>query len=180
MRQRAFLLSLTAAIAALTSGCGAGESSSDEQTHHNPALADVIYEGKVNETQLEALLAVASPKTDPARGAAIDAPSNNATLPPDRVATFQWHARGEAASASGLAYFLVFSTQADADTNAKLLRVFTDKSSYTPSATAWAKLKGANSWTTFEPLTATLAGDKLAADGGPYSGDTIQFCIDTP
>lgn len=176
MRHRAFLLSLTAAVAALTSGCGAGEgsASSEEQTQHNPSLADVIYEGKVNESQLEALLDVAPAKTDPKRGAVIDAPSNDALLPPDRVATFQWHARGEAASASGLAYFLVFSIDADA----KLLRVFTDKSSYTPSATAWAKLKDARSWTTFGLLTATLAGDKLAADGGPYRGDAIEFCIE--
>lgn len=178
MRQRAFLLSLTAAVAALTSGCGAGESSapSDEQTHHNPSLADVIYEGKVNEAQLEALLAIAPAKTDPNRGAAIDAPSNDALLPPDRVATFQWHARGEAVSASGLAYFLKFST----DVDPKLLRVFTDKSSYTPSATAWAKLKGARSWTTFGLLTATLAGDKVPEDGGPYTGDVIEFCIEQP
>ena len=178
MRHRAFLLSLTAAVAALTSGCGAGEgsasTSTDEQTHHNPSLADVIYEGKVNEAQLEALLAIAPAKTDPNRGAAIDAPSTDTRLPPDRVTTFQWHARGEAVSASGLVYFLKFSTDADA----KLLRVFTDKSSYTPSATAWAKLKGARSWTTFGLLTATLAGDKVTEDGGPYTGDAIEFCID--
>ncbi len=81
------------------------------------------------------------------------------------------HAHGT--PTSGPAYFLLFTTP----TNAKLLRVFTPLTEYTPDADALAKLKAAG-----EPIhavitTADFDQNRVAPDGGPYQGTEIVFTL---
>jgi hypothetical protein len=83
-------------------------------------------------------------------------------------------AYADAAPMSGLGYFLVFST----DVDPKMLRVFTTKTTYTPDAKAWEKLSSAKIWTTLVIASASFADDRLMADGGPFLGESIQFCIE--
>jgi hypothetical protein len=70
-------------------------------------------------------------------------------------------------------YFLVFST----DSDPKLLRVFTTKTSYTPDKKAWDTLLSVNIWTTLSILTATFNQGSLTLKDGPYTGGSVQFCI---
>jgi len=74
---------------------------------------------------------------------------------------------------NGKAYFLVFSTA----TNPKLLRVFTTKTSYVPSADAWSKLTSAKVPITVSLETAIFDNDALAIDGGPWRGGSITLTV---
>jgi len=74
---------------------------------------------------------------------------------------------------SGPAYFLNFSTTA----NAKLLRVFTTNTSYTPDATAFGKLKGANDVIHAVITNASFDQNRIAQSGGPWKGTEITFTV---
>jgi hypothetical protein len=80
------------------------------------------------------------------------------------------HAQGPAMSGPG--YLLVFNVLGGAE----LFRVFTSQTSYTPDAASWAKMATGN-WTQLQITSATFAGDEVAANGGPYSGEVLKFCV---
>src|SRR5262249_54235314 len=81
------------------------------------------------------------------------------------------------ATFTGEGYFLQF-TIPTTDTPPKefpILRVFTSKTSYTPSDAAWAKLTASGSWVTLTILAPPFSADKLTA--GPFAPqNTLQFC----
>ncbi len=76
---------------------------------------------------------------------------------------------------SGPGYLLVFSVLGTAE---ELFRVFTSSTSYTPDAGSWAKIATGN-WTDLRITSATFAGDAVAANGGPYGGQEVKFCVGT-
>lgn len=88
-------------------------------------------------------------------------------LGPERAA----HAAEAPMEGSG--YFLVFST----DTEPKVLRIFTSKTSYTPDAKTWDMLSSLGVWTTLTILTASFTKDQLSPTGGPFTGPPVAFCI---
>jgi len=88
-------------------------------------------------------------------------------LGPERTAS----AHGTPVSSTG--YWLVFST----DSDAKLLRVFTDKVSYQPDATAWKKLQGAGKTITLTIVAGWFDLNKISPDGGPYAGKPVTFTV---
>lgn len=74
---------------------------------------------------------------------------------------------------TGTATWVVFSTAA----NPQIHRVFTSDLTHTPSEAAWSAMIAAAS-----PITVTLVGgifesNRLAADGGPFAGSSLQFTI---
>jgi len=81
------------------------------------------------------------------------------------------HAHGEPFNGNG--YFLVF-----ADASKKnYLRVFTDQTSYTPTATAWAGLAAGQQPITVSLTTATFEENAVPADGGPFIGGSVEFSV---
>lgn len=74
---------------------------------------------------------------------------------------------------SGAAYFVVFSTSKDA----KLLRVFTTETSYTPEAADLAKLTGAGEAIHAIVTHAEFEENRIATDGGPFKGTEITFTL---
>lgn len=74
---------------------------------------------------------------------------------------------------AGLATFLVFSTA----TNAKVLRVFTTSTSYTPSQEAWNKVLAANAEITLSLVSAEFDNNRVADGGGPFQGSKYVFTI---
>lgn len=94
-------------------------------------------------------------------------PITTSPFGPERAA----YAHG--APTNGKAYFLVFSTA----TNAKLLRVFTIKTTYVPSADAWNRLTSAHAPITVSLETGIFDNDALAPDGGPWQGGSITMTV---
>jgi hypothetical protein len=74
---------------------------------------------------------------------------------------------------TGPATFLVFSTQA----NAKLVRVLTSLTSYTPSQAAWDKMVSAGAPITLKLTGAIFQDNRIAQDGGPYKGTEFTFTL---
>lgn len=74
---------------------------------------------------------------------------------------------------NGSAFFLVFSSPS----SPQLLRVFTDKTSYTPDAADWQKLVAAQATITLSVTSAVFENNLLTADGGPFTGQTLTFTI---
>lgn len=74
---------------------------------------------------------------------------------------------------SGSAYFVVFSTTKDA----KLLRVFTTETSYTPASAELAKLTGAGEAIHAVITHAEFDQNRVATDGGPFTGTEITFTL---
>jgi hypothetical protein len=201
--KRRSLLTLAIAFAAVHGGaCGAGDPPA------NPALSDVIFAGGATAPALEQLLAASpvsdagrAPVIDsppsvallsattpftfqwhmPGKAAQRGAPR---LLPPDRAPVVpawlrEWVGPERAAHAdtqpmNGTGYFLLFSTE----TAPQLLRVFTTATSFTPDAKAWAKLTSAGSWTTLVVASASFAEDQLVKGSGPFTGASVQFCIE--
>lgn len=73
---------------------------------------------------------------------------------------------------NGLGYLLLFSSEKDA----KLLRVFTTKTSYAPDAAAMEIMKGVGTVQVWI-LTGLFKNDALTADGGPFRGPWTAFEI---
>jgi hypothetical protein len=197
---RVLSLSITCSAAMYAGAC------SDESTDREPEsedLSDVVYtEGADNDEALETMLA-AKPQDDPSRAAVFDNPQGGAELPASSIPTFLWHtgtvsellivppvrlapapamlellgperaAHAHGPPINGKAYFLVFSTA----TNDELLRVFTVDTAYTPSESAWAKLKNADEPITASILTAAFTNNSLPADGGTFLGTPITFTV---
>lgn len=142
----------------------------------DPAHADVIFQGSATDAALTAMLA-AAPVDDPTHAAYFDNPKDLAEIPGTPIITFTWHDGQEAPAGtparSGEAYLLAFSAL---DTGDPLFRVFTSETSYTPDATAWAKL-ATGTWTVLDMESATFSGTALAAGSAPVRGQEIKFCI---
>lgn len=81
------------------------------------------------------------------------------------------HAHGD--PLVGPAAFLVFSTASDA----KLVRVFTSLTSYTPSQTVWDKMIAANAEITLSLIGAEFDNNRIADSGGPFQGSKFVFTI---
>jgi hypothetical protein len=169
----------------------------------NPAYPDVVFQGTATATALTALLAE-KPADDPAVASYFDNPKDLSEIMPTPIITFTWHdgqtsalrllprpapgpsftgvladlfgegtAHAQGPAMSGPGYLLVFSFL---ETGAELFRVFTSSTSYTPDTASWAKMATGN-WTELHIISATFAGDAVAANGGPYSGQDIKFCV---
>ena len=74
---------------------------------------------------------------------------------------------------NGTGTLLVFSTASDA----KLVRVFTGVTTYTPTKEAWGKMTSAG-----EPITITLRSavfeqDRVVMNGGPFTGSISTFTV---
>jgi hypothetical protein len=200
-----FRLMFAAAVAlgAFHGGC----SSQAPAPALDPALADVVFQGAATGPALDALLK-ATPQADPVRGPTITSPPDQTLLKADQPFTFTWKPGGAAALAPsllpalpaersaaasltllgfgersawaapaplvGTGYFLLFSTTK----TPSLLRVFTTGTSYTPDAKAWATLVGAAMWTKLIVASAAFMDDRLVAGSGPFTGATIEFCIE--
>ncbi|MEP7120412.1 MAG: hypothetical protein ABJE95_05870 [Byssovorax sp.] len=81
-------------------------------------------------------------------------------------------AAAEGSSVNGLGYLLLFSSEKDA----KLLRVFTTKTSYAPDPAAMEIMKGIGTVQVWI-LTGLFKNDALTADGGPFRGPWTAFEI---
>jgi hypothetical protein len=186
-------------LAVASAGCGASPSTASV----DPAYPDVILQGATTDAALAAIL-TATPVADAVHGATFDNPKDLATLPGTPIITFSWHdgqttalrllpapptigsrfegvlgdLLGErtayaATPMTGPGYVLAFRAL---DTGEALFRVFTSSTSYTPDATAWAKI-ATGLWTTLQITSATFAADELATGSSPITGQSIKFCI---
>ena len=197
------MLCAGASVALYSASC----SSSGESEEENAELADVIYQGETTDEALEQLIdaqakedaAKAPVFVSPADGAELPAATpakfswhaGTAALPvtplfrlADRQAPSfssplaelfgpERAARAHGEPLNGTAYWLVFSTPKEA----KLLRVFTAETSYTPDATAWAKLTSAGDTITVTIKSAIFDTNELAADGGPWAGTPVKITV---
>jgi hypothetical protein len=74
---------------------------------------------------------------------------------------------------TGTATWLVFST----DANAKLARVLTSETSYTPAQAVWDRMVQANAPITLTLVGAVFADNRIVMDGGPFQGSKTTFTI---
>jgi len=178
-------------------GCG----SSEKNVPLAPdGLNDVVYRAEANDEALEELVGIPA-KSDPTRGAIFTAPLDGDVMAGD-LPRFTWRdatttelepsrtnsgarrhydlpfgpvrsASAHGPSVNGRAYYLVFSTPDDP----KLVRVFTTESFYEPDVVELTKLELANGPIQLSIVTAIYDNSRLAADGGPYIGETIHFSI---
>lgn len=81
------------------------------------------------------------------------------------------HAHG--APFNGTAYFLVF---ADAYHSARL-RVFTNQTTYTPSASEWSALATGPQPIELSVTSATFEENSVLTDGGPFNAGTLSFSV---
>jgi hypothetical protein len=177
----------------------AGACSSDDEPLPNEELADVIYQGTTNDEALELLL-TSTPVDDPTNEAELVWPPDGDSVPASPPPTFCWtvgagaslapmtpaidpgwldeivgmrsaHAHGP--PVNGPAYFVVFSTPSDP----KLARVFTSEVEYTPDDAVWQKMIAVGGPITCTITTGIFDNNLLAADGGPFVGDSTTFTI---
>jgi hypothetical protein len=164
-------------------------------------LSDVVYQAQANDEALEQLVD-APARIDPTRAAVFTAPLDGDVMqadlprftwrdasvtgrqgPPSPPAGWRQHYRlpigamrsaaAHGPSVNGRAYYLVFSTPEDA----KLVRVFTTENFYEPDIVELTKLQLAGGPITLRIVTAIYDNSHLAADGGPYVGETVHFSI---
>lgn len=90
-----------------------------------------------------------------------------ALLGPPRAA----HAHGD--PLNGTATLLTFSTAADS----KVVRVFTDQTSYQPAQADWDKLVGAGAEITLSLVAADFDNNRIAGGGAPVQGTKFAFTI---
>lgn len=81
------------------------------------------------------------------------------------------HAHGD--PLNGTATFVVFSTKDDP----KLLRVFTDQTSFTPGQDLWDKLVEAKAEITVSLVAADFESNRIADGGEPVQGTKLSFTI---
>ncbi len=164
---------------------------------------DVIYDGATDEALLELLGAKVVPgkasksilpaagQKLPSAGAiptfAWDAPAQaflpSQLLAPPRATTrsalaqlfsFEGVASAHGTPTNGLAYFLVFGTAS----NARLVRVFTVKNTYQPTADVWARLTGAKAPINLVITAAVFQDNLVAKDGGPFASPAVTFTVE--
>ncbi len=167
-------------------------------------IDDVRYAtDEVTDEAVESILGVTA-TVDDTKAPLVSSPAEGATLPNDKAPTFTWTAstaslapslrlvpgrRGSALPAwlgpersahahgtpfTGVAYVLTFATATDAH----LVRVATDETSYTPDDDAWAALKKAGSTITVTLTAARLESNLVSSGGGPFtSSKGVSFTI---
>ncbi|MBK8254227.1 MAG: hypothetical protein IPK82_16360 [Polyangiaceae bacterium] len=82
------------------------------------------------------------------------------------------HAHGD--PLNGTATFLVFSTK----TNSKLVRVFTDQTSFTPGQETWDALAAAGEEITLTLIAADFDANRIADGGDPVIGSPFKFVVE--
>lgn len=191
------------AQAGLAACSSSGDTSSSSSSSGTVAtdVKDVIYDGATDEALLELLGAKvvtgkASKVTLPTAGQKLssggaiptfawDAPSQ-AALPlrfsapawtPSKLAqlfSLEGVAHAHGTPTNGLAYFLVFGTAS----NAKLVRVFTVKNTYQPTADVWARLTGAKAAINLVITAGVFQDNLVAKDGGPFASPAVTFTVE--
>jgi hypothetical protein len=157
--------------------------SSDKTANESSSLgSDVVRDGTTTTAALNEFLGTEADDW-PWAGGQFVTPMDQAVVPADPVEVFTWNADStdppdpsdtlDPAKQQGQTFLLVFSVPS----NPKLLRVFTNLTTYTPSADAWQKLVSAGEPLTLSITSATFENDKLTGDGGPHSGQTLTFTI---
>jgi hypothetical protein len=203
-KYRAMLARIVATVA-LTTGLLAGAAACSH-SHATPAptapnISDVALESAATDEALLAMLA-AAPLTS--QRVAVLAPVEG-SVPRSTVLTFSWsepqtairlspavqpsvqsaptmwweqfalegtaHAHGT--PTSGFAYFLVVTGSADAP----LLRVFTTKKQYEPTADQWVKLLAAKGAMRAQVTAAFFEDNRVVAGGGPFASPPVNFTI---
>lgn len=177
---------------------GACSSSSGGGGSNPIDVSDAVYVGEANDEGLVALLA-AKPVEKPSSTPVITAPMEGEQLrgpaefsyrigamsllrPRQRRSRFATrplrdlfggervaHAHG--AAMNGPAFLLTFST-ADND---KLLRVFTQETSYVPPDTEWQRLVAAGTEVTLTVTVAIFDEGLIVRDGGPFVSAPVHF-----
>jgi hypothetical protein len=75
---------------------------------------------------------------------------------------------------NGTGTLLVFATASDA----KLVRVFTGVTTYTPTKEAWDKMTAAGKPITITLISAVFEQDRVVMNGGPFTGSISTFTVD--
>lgn len=184
------LLRGTAFMALAAAGMSLSACSSDKTANTSDSLSSsgVLREGVTTEAALNQFLG-AVPDDWGWAGGVFDSPDPGdggtamAVISAATPEAFAWHADPTAApnpsdvivasKQNGQTFFLAFSVPE----NAKLLRVFTSLTTYTPDAATWQTLVSASQPITLSVTSATFENDKLTPDGGPHSGQTLSLTI---
>jgi hypothetical protein len=152
---------------------------------------DLRYEGGVTDEAAQSILGVTA-TVDDSKTPLPSAPTEGALLPSTPPFTFSWNASsarrpqlppwlGPERSAhahgtpyTGVAYILTFRTE----TNPRVLRVATSKTSYTPDEAAWNDLKAAGAPLSLTLTVARTESNLIVVGGGPYtSSKGLPFSI---
>jgi hypothetical protein len=184
------LLRGAALMALASAGMSLSACSSDKTATSSDPLSSsgVVREGVTTQAALNAFLG-AVPDDWGWAGGVFDSPDPGDGGTPMAVISaatpeaFAWHADPTAApnpsdtivasKQNGQTFFLAFSVPE----NAKLLRVFTSLTTYTPDAATWQTLVSASQPITLSVTSATFENDALTPDGGPHSGETLSLTI---
>lgn len=177
-------------------GCCGG----DEHAETGPV--DAIYQEGANDEALAQLDALTPPE-DAARAPALTAPAAGAKVPAATPATFEWKASATGAlprrderrfderrfagdapfdpmrvahahgtPMNGKAYLLVIETSGQ-----RLVRVFTTKTSYTPDAATWDKIRTAK-----QPIRARVIGASYDSNnlvqGSAFTGAAVELTVE--
>ena len=162
--------------------CMPGCSSDKTANESNSLGSDVVRDGSTTTAALNEFLGTEADDW-PWAGGQFVTPMDQDVLAPDTAEVFTWKADStdppdpkdtlDPKKQQGQTFLLVFSIPS----NAKLLRVFTNLTTYTPSDVAWQKLVSAGQPITLSITSATFENDLLTSDGGPHSGQTLSFTI---
>jgi hypothetical protein len=200
-------LTLATSVALYAGACSSdGEPSNPAEGPNDVDLEGVVYLGAANDEGLALLLdasAKASPAprfTSPEAGAMLEAPTTfsyhagegaRLEAAPDgasarssqRLARELLQLIGRERSAlahgapmNGPGYLLTFASSDDP----KVLRVFTDQTTYLPSAEEWQMLVAASDELTVSVRLAVFDEGRLAAGGGPFESAPLAFSIVVP
>ncbi len=177
---RVALVTLLMTTLPVFSGC----SSNDSSPTSAPAIdtSAIVREGVVTEDQLRAVLS-GQPEEWGWAGGSFSTPLDTAVIPSKTPFEFTWQSdQTEDPPAAGapndlvMVHLLLFSTPSKPE----LLAVFTSMNSYTPDAAAWQTLNdaGEGEAITLNLVSATLIGDGLTGNGGPFIGQKLTFSIE--
>jgi hypothetical protein len=150
-------------------------------------LTDVVYENETTdealiELQSRALLSGKSPKlTAPTANQVFSVPTALVWTEPTAKlqfwpavrSLFEGTALAHGTPINGGGYFVVIASK----TNPKVARIFTNATSYTPSAEVWTKLKAETGVLTVTVKAATFEDNKIPSAGGPYLSAPVAFSV---
>ena len=162
-------------------------------------MSTSVYAGAATDEALRDLLA-ATPVPGSVRAPVLDVPTEGVALPAAPT-PLTWHdgdlvdarplpkkslvrlhladllgvpaALAHGAALSGKGYWLVVT---DAK-NARILRLFTTLTSWTPDAVAWQRLQAAGGNLAITVTMGVFDDNKLASDGGPFASKTVHFKV---
>ena len=207
MKIRVFCTIVGAGLAGLVAFACSSSASPAGDAGIDTDVSDVLYEGGATDEALEALVAapVKTGKAPfisaPTAGQVLpkEAPftftwseAKQAMLPRERtllpatrnvrapklhldlvLSLFEGTAHAHGTPINGQAYLLTFATEAEP----KLVRVFTAKTTYVPSADAWNKLLAAKTTIQFRVRAATFEDNRLIESGGPFDSENVSFTV---